>query len=76
MADEPVETESGKCPVCGSETLAAGSLMSGQPVTFLPDEIHGLRRLFQIGGRNVRAFACAECGYIQLRLVPKAGGSA
>jgi DNA-directed RNA polymerase subunit RPC12/RpoP len=45
-----------KCPACGSKALVEGN----------PSDVPLLKRMFGIGNRGVRVYACVHCGNLQL----------
>jgi hypothetical protein len=57
-----------KCIACGSTAVVEGSLMdtaSGGGIRFQPADLSPLKKMFGMGSRSVRAFACIHCRNLQ-----------
>ena len=58
-----------KCSACGSTALVEGSLMdnsSGGRLVFQPADMSTLRKMFGMGSRKTRSYACIHCRNLQL----------
>ena len=56
-----------KCLACGSKAVVEGNLTdgSGTAVFFNPSDVPLLKRMFGIGNRGIRAYACVHCRNLQ-----------
>ena len=58
-----------ECVRCGSTAMLEGSLMegsSGGEVCFCASEISYMKRMFSIGNRKIKAYACLHCSHLEL----------
>ena len=55
-----------KCVACGSDALIDGKIVVNQGIKFHPSDDAWLRRMFDIGGRELRAYGCIHCGHLQI----------
>lgn len=58
-----------KCVACGSAALVEGSLIEnacGGTSMFKLKESSIWKSMFSVGGREVRAYGCVHCHYLQL----------
>lgn len=56
-----------KCLACGSVALVEGNLTdgSGTNVFFNPKDVPLLKKMFGVGNRGVRVYACVHCQNLQ-----------
>jgi hypothetical protein len=56
-----------KCLACGNEALVEGTVTdsAGDVCAFRPPDASRLARMFGVGGRPVRAYACPACGRLE-----------
>jgi hypothetical protein len=58
-----------ECVRCGATAMIEGSLMegsSGADVLFWPNEKSYMKRLFSLGNRKIKAYACLHCSHLEL----------
>jgi predicted nucleic-acid-binding Zn-ribbon protein len=58
-----------ECVRCGATAMIDGSLTessSGGDVLFASNEKSFLKRMFSIGNRKIKAFACLHCSHLEL----------
>lgn len=58
-----------ECVRCGATAMIEGSLIegsSGGGVHFCPDNISYMKRMFSIGNRSIKAYACLHCSHLEL----------
>ena len=53
------------CIACGSSVLVEGKVVTDGDLSFRPSGDSKLKRVFGIGRRPVRAYACPRCGHLQ-----------
>lgn len=54
-----------KCVACGSSALVEGTMIDTSS-GFKPKELSGLKSMFGVGTREVRAYGCIHCQHLQL----------
>ena len=58
-----------ECVRCGATAMIEGSLMEGSAggdVYFCPNEISYMKRMFSIGNRKIKTYACLHCSHLEL----------
>ena len=58
-----------ECVRCKATAVIEGSLMegsSGGDVYFCSNEVPSIKRLFSVGNRKIKAFACLHCSHLEL----------
>ncbi len=58
-----------ECVRCGTTAMLEGSLLegsSGGDVRYCSNEISKMKRMFSIGIRTVKAYACLHCSHLEL----------
>lgn len=58
-----------ECVRCGAGAILTGSLTdpsSGGEVNFASDDISYIKRMFSVGNRKIKAYACLHCSHLEL----------
>ncbi len=58
-----------ECVRCGTTAIIEGSLMetsSGGELVFVSNATSYMKRIFAIGNRKIRSFACLHCSHLEL----------
>ena len=58
-----------ECVRCGATAMIEGSLMegsSGGDIHFCSNETSYMKRMFALGARKIKAYACLHCSHLEL----------
>lgn len=58
-----------ECVRCGATAMIEGSLMegsSGGDIYFCANEIPLMKRIFSVGNRKIKSYACLHCSHLEL----------
>jgi hypothetical protein len=58
-----------ECVRCKATAVIEGALMegsSGGDVYFCSNEVSSIKRLFSVGNRKIKAYACLHCSHLEL----------
>lgn len=58
-----------ECVRCGATAMLEGSLLEGTggtDVYFCSKEISYMKRMFSVGSRKIKAYACLHCSHLEL----------
>ena len=58
-----------ECVRCGATAMINGSLLenaSGGNILFCSDDVSYMKRIFSIGNRKIKAYACLHCSHLEL----------
>ena len=58
-----------ECVRCQATAVVEGSLMegaSGEDILFCSDDTSYIKRMFSIGSRKIKAYACVHCSHLEL----------
>ena len=58
-----------ECVRCGATAMIEGSLTESSTageVNFISNEISYMKRMFSVGNRKVKAYACLHCSHLEL----------